>query len=292
MNRLLTAKAGRYVPVYAVLAIFSLAMVLPFVVMIFTSFKGDEEFSLGTNHLLPMNWHPENFMRAMMMTDWATYFKNSVVVTCLAVIGSLFFNSLAGYTFARLAFKGRDVLFIILLIGLMVPPQVTIIPQFLIMKSIPLFGGNDLFGQGGTGWLDSYYALVIPELSGSFGIFLARQFYLQFPRALDDAAHMDGAGYFRTFLQIYLPQSGPLMATLGIFKTVSVWNDFFHPLIYTTSETMRTVQLGLQVFNGEYRIQYNLLMAATLIVSLPLIAMFFIFQKQFIKSLVSSSVKG
>jgi multiple sugar transport system permease protein len=239
-----------------------------------------------------MNWHFENFTRALTMTDWLTYFKNSTIVTLLAVAGSLFFNSLAGYTFARLSFKGRDFIFIALLVGLMVPPQVTIIPQFLIMKSIPLLGGNDLFGQGGQGGLDSYFALVIPELSGSFGIFLARQFYLQFPKALDDAAQIDGAGYIRTFLRIYLPQSGPLIATLGIFKTVHVWNDFFHPLIYTTSETMRTVQLGLQVFNGEYQIKFNLLMAATVVVSLPLVIMFFIFQKQFIKSLISSSVKG
>jgi multiple sugar transport system permease protein len=278
--------------VYFVLILFSLLMIIPFLVMLFTSFKGDNEFSLGANALLPMEWHPENFVRAMAKTSWATYFKNSTIVTLVAVGGSLFFNSLAGYTFARLYFKGRDFIFIMLLIGLMVPPQVTIIPQFLIMKSMPLFGGNDLFGSGGNGWINSYFALIIPELSGSFGIFLARQFYMQFPRALDDAAYIDGAGFLRTFLTIYLPQSGPLIATLGIFKTVSVWNDFFHPLIYITSESMRTVQLGLQVFNGEHTIQYNLLMAATVVVSLPLVLMFFIFQKQFIKSLISSSVKG
>jgi multiple sugar transport system permease protein len=282
----------RELTAYTVLGVFSAVMILPFLIMFFTAFKGDEEFSLGTNALLPMSWHPENFQRAMAMTDWITYFKNSIIVTVVTVAGSLFFNSLAGYTFARLSFKGRDIIFILLLIGLMVPPQVTVIPQFLILKSIPFFGGNDWMGGGGNGWLDSYFALIVPELSGSFGIFLARQFYLQFPRALDDAAQIDGAGYLRTFLQVYLPQSGPLIATLGIFKTVHVWNDFFHPLIYTNSESMRTVQLGLQVFNGEYQIQYNLLMAATIVVSLPLVIMFFVFQKQFVRSLISSSVKG
>ncbi|TVY05371.1 carbohydrate ABC transporter permease [Paenibacillus cremeus] len=283
---------NRHIPVHLILAITSVIMLLPFVVMLLTSFKGDEEFNLGTNALLPLVWHPENYVRALQVTEWGIYFKNSIIVTVVTVAGSLFFNMMAGYTFARMTFRGRDIIFILLLVGLMVPSQVTIIPQFLILKSIPLFGGNDLFGNGGNGWLDSYYALIIPELSGSFGIFLARQFYLQFPKALDDAASIDGAGAFRSFLRIYLPQSGPLLATLGIFKTVYIWNDFFHPLIYTNSESMRTIQLGLQVFNGQYHIQYNLLMAATVVVSLPLAIMFFVFQKQFIKSLISSSVKG
>jgi multiple sugar transport system permease protein len=287
-----THAISRYIPIHLVLALASAVMLLPLVFMLLTSFKGDEEFSLGANTLLPLSWHFENYVRALTTADWGLYFKNSIIVTVVTVGGSLFFNLLAGYTFGRMTFRGRDAIFILLLVGLMVPAQVTVIPQFLILKSIPLFGGNDLFGHGGNGWLNTYYALIIPELSGSFGIFLARQFYLQFPKALDDAAQIDGAGPFLSFLRIYLPQSGPLIATLGIFKTVSIWNDFFHPLIYTNSESMRTIQLGLQVFNGQYQIQYNLLMAATVVVSLPLALMFFVFQKQFIKSLISSSVKG
>jgi multiple sugar transport system permease protein len=272
--------------------VFSILMIIPFMVMIFTAFKGDTEFNTGTTTLLPLTWNPENFIRAMTMTRWGTYFTNSIIVTAVAVGGSLFFNSLAGYTFALIEFKGRDLLFILLLIGLMVPPQVTIIPQFLIMKGMPFFGGNDWLGNGGSGWIDTRYALIVPELSGSFGIFLARQFFMQFPKALDDAASIDGAGLFRTFISVYLPQSGPLIATLAVFKSVYVWNDFFHPLIYTSSEKMRTVQLGLQVFHGEFGIQFNLLMAATTVVSLPLVILFFIFQRQFIQSLVSSGVKG
>lgn len=183
-------------------------------------------------------------------------------------------------------------MFLLLLLGLMIPAQVTIIPQFLLLKSVPFFGGNDWLGSGGTGWLDSYYALIIPELSGAFGIFMARQFFQQVPKALDEAAYIDGAGILRLFLYIYIPLSGPLLGTLGIFKFVAVWNDFFHPLIYTSSPSMRTIQLGLQVFRGEYQVQYNLLMAATLMVSLPIVVAFFLFQKQFIRSVVSSGVKG
>jgi len=277
---------------YLVLLVFCAATILPLLITFFTSMKGDEEFSLGAMKLLPEAWHPNNYIRAMHMGDWLTYFKNSAFVTAAAVLGSLVFNLLAGFTFARIAFKGNQLIFLLLLIGMMVPAQVTVIPQFLIMKSIPFFGGNDWLGSGGNGWLDSYYALIVPELAGAFGIFMARQYYLQFPKALDDAAYIDGTGYLRLFFSIYLPQSGPLLASLGIFKFVAVWNDFFHPLIYTNSESMRTIQLGLQVFRGEHQVQYNLLMAASLLVSLPIIVMFFIFQKQFIRSMVSSSVKG
>ncbi|MBN2980970.1 carbohydrate ABC transporter permease [Cohnella algarum] len=277
---------------YLALALFSAATVLPLLTAFFTSMKGDEEFSLGAMRLLPASWHPENYARAMRMGDWPTYFKNSAIVTAVAVAGSLAFNSLAGFSFARLRFKGKQPIFLTLLVGMMVPAQVVVIPQFLILKSIPLFGGNDWLGAGGNGWLDSYYALIVPELAGAFGVFMARQFYLQFPRALDDAAYIDGAGYLRLFFSVYLPQSGPLLATLGIFKFVAVWNDFFHPLIYTNSEAMRTLQLGLQVFRGEHQVQYNLLMAASLLVSLPIVVMFFVFQKQFIRSMVASSVKG
>lgn len=288
----MTLKYTKQALVYATLIVIAFVMILPLLIALFTSLKSDAELNAGVVTLLPQQWNVSNYYTAMTMVNWPLYFKNSLIVTLIAVFGSIFFNSLAGYTFARLAFKGRDVIFVCLLIGMMVPAQVTVIPQFLILKAMPLFGGNDWFGNGGTGWLDTYYALIVPELSGSFGIFLARQFYLSFPKALDDAANIDGAGMFKTFVRIYLPLSGPLIASMGILKTVSVWNDFFHPLIYTNSETMRTVQLGLQAFNGEAQIKFNLLMAATLVVSLPLMAMFFLFQKYFVQSLISSSVKG
>jgi multiple sugar transport system permease protein len=277
---------------YFVLIFFSIIMMLPLLVIIFTSLKGDAEFVSQVTTLLPREWRFENYVLAMQAADWGTYFKNSIIVTIFAVGGSIIISLLAGYTFARIQFKGRDLIFVVLLLGLMVPPQVTIIPQFIIMKSIPLFGGNDILGNGGTGWLNTHYALIIPQLAAPVGVFLARQFYQSFPRALDEAAYIDGAGYIRTFVQIYLPLSGPLIAAFGILKTVHVWNDFFYPLIYANSPAMRTVQLGLKVFQGEFSIQFNLLMAATLIISLPLIIMFFMFQKHFVRSLLSTAVKG
>lgn len=277
---------------YTVLIAVTLIIVFPLIIVLLTSFKSDAEFASGTMSLLPQQWNFDNYVKAMKVGDWGAYFKNSIIVTVFAVGGSLLFNSVAGYTFARLEFKGREILFIILLVGLMVPAQITVVPQFLILKAIPFFGGNDMFGHGGTGWLDTYYALIVPELSGSLGIFLARQYYRTFPKALDEAAYIDGCGYLKTYFRIYLPLSGPLIAALGIIKVVYVWNDFFHPLIYTTSESMRTIQLGLQVFQGQYAVQYNQLMAATIIVSLPLVICFILFQRQFISSMVTTGVKG
>lgn len=277
---------------YAGLAAVSLMMVAPLLVMVFTSLKGNSELANVSASLLPEEWAFGNYALALSSGNWAQYFKNSVVVTVVTVAGSLLFNTMSGYAFARLSFRGRDALFIVLLLGLMVPPQVTVLTQFIILKSVPLFGGNDLFGQGGIGWLDSYFALIVPELSGAIGIFLARQYYLGFPKEMDEAARMDGSGPLGAFIRIYLPLSGPIVATLVILKTVYMWNDFFHPLIYTNSEQMRTVQLGLQMFHGQYDIKLNLLMAASVVVSLPLVAAFFAFQRYFIESLVSTSVKG
>lgn len=288
MKKLSMAK----VLVYVFLIVITLLNLFPVVVMIFTSLKGNDELISGAFSLLPRDWHFENYQQAMESGKWGLYFKNSLIVTLVVTAGSLLFNTLAGYTFARIRFRGSTIIFVCLLAGMMVPAQSIVVPQFIIMKSIPLFGHNDIWGQGGTGWLNTYYALIIPALSGSIGIFMARQFFSGFPKDLDEAGYMDGLGYFGTYLRIFLPLSGPLMATLGILKIVSVWNEFFQPLIFTNTESMRTIQLALSLFKGEFTIQYNLLMAATVLVSLPMLAAFLLFQKQFVGSIVSSGVKG
>lgn len=277
---------------YIVLTIVTIINLVPLFFMVFTSFKGNAELVSGKLTLLPQEWHFDNYVKAMQKGNWGLYFKNSFIVTLVATAGSLFFNTLAGYTFARIRFAGSSIIFICLLVGMMVPAQAIVVPQFIIMKNIPFFGHNDMFGHGGTGWLNTYWALIVPALSGSIGIFMARQFYAGFPKDLDEAGFMDGNGYLGMYLRIYLPLSGPLLASLGILKIVSVWNDFFGPLIFTSKENMRTIQLALSVFKGEFTIQYNLLMAATMLISLPMIIAFFVFQKQFVGSIVSSGVKG
>ncbi|MHB1132340.1 MAG: carbohydrate ABC transporter permease [Chloroflexota bacterium] len=277
---------------YVVLIAFAVMMLTPFAVAVFTSLKPKEELLFSGINLLPSNPRLLNYVEAMQRAEWGRYFFNSTFVTVVCVAISLVFNSVAGFAFARLHFRGRDLLFFFMLLGIMIPPQAIIIPQFLMMRAMPLFGGNDITGQGGIGWLNTYWALIMPWLAGSFGIFLCRQYYMNFPTELDEAARLDGCGPFRLFTQIYLPLSGPVLAALAILKTVFMWNDFFYPLIMTTTDNMRTVQLGLQVFAGEYLTEWNLLMAAQVLVTLPLIVLFFLLQRYFVEGIVTTGLKG
>ncbi|MDU5948478.1 MAG: carbohydrate ABC transporter permease, partial [Paenibacillus macerans] len=144
--------------VYVFLIVITLLNLFPVVVMIFTSLKGNGELISGAFSLLPRDWHFENYLKAMESGKWGLYFKNSLIVTLVVTAGSLLFNTLAGYTFARIRFRGSTIIFVCLLAGMMVPAQSIVVPQFIIMKSIPLFGHNDIWGQGGTGWLNTYYA--------------------------------------------------------------------------------------------------------------------------------------
>ena len=276
----------------AVLVLFAAAMLAPFVVTLLTSLKPKEELYFVGINLLPRHPRPFNYVEAMRAAPWGRYFFNSTYVTAVAVLGSLLLNSVAGFCFARLRFRGRDLLFFLMLIGIMIPPQAIIIPQFLMMRAVPLFGGNDLAGRGGIGWLNSYWSLILPWLAGSFGIFLCRQYYINFPLELDEAARLEGCGPLRLFTHIYLPLSGPVLAALAILKTVFMWNDFFYPLIMTNSASMRTVQLGLQTFAGEYYADWHLLMAAALVVTLPLVVLFLFLQRYFVEGIVTTGLKG
>nr|WP_026342192.1 carbohydrate ABC transporter permease [Paenibacillus fonticola] len=275
-----------------VLLAVSLVMLLPFLIMVLTSFKTMGEIQSPTFSLFPKVWHFDNYAEALSRGDWLKYFYNSFVVTIITVVISLVLNSMAGYSFARLRFPGRDILFFSVLIGIMVPAQTTMIPTFLMMKQFPLAGGNNLLGQDGIGFINSYTGLILPFIAGSFGIFLCRQFFLNFPRALDEASQIDGASKFRVFLQIYLPLSKPILATLAIFKTTSAWNDYMWPLIMTNTEGMRTVQLGLTIFRGETNVEWNLLMAATTLVVLPLVVLFLAAQKYFVQGIVTTGLKA
>lgn len=276
-----------------ILSIWGIITLLPIIFVIFTAFKTDPEISLSGFKWLPSSFtNFENFIQAWHMGDWLGYFKNSVIITVVVVAGSLVINSLAGYAFARLDFKGKNILFMAVLMGMMVSPQSIIIPQFVMLRSFPLVGGNNILGQGGTGLLDSYAALIIPFLAGSFGIFLCRQFYSTFPRELDEAARIDGCGPVKTYIYIFLPMSKTILATLTILKSVSTWNDFFYPLILTSSEKMKTVQLGLQMFRGSTATHYNWLMAATLITSIPMVILYFCAQKYFVQGIASTGMKN
>lgn len=278
---------------YFILSIWVLITLIPVIFTILTAFKSDPEISMASFRWLPSSFtYIENFRQAFLMGDWLLYFRNSLLITVITVAGSLLFNSMAGYAFARLKFKGREILFMIILLGMMVSPQSIIIPQFVMMRSVPLAGGNNILGQGGTGLLDTYVALIVPFLAGAFGIFLCRQFYSSFPESLDDAARIDGCGAIRTYFYVFLPLSKTILATLTILKSVATWNDFFYPLIMTQSEKMKTVQLGLQMFRGSSMTHYNYLMAAALITVIPMVIVYACAQKYFVQGIVSSGMKN
>ena len=233
-----------------------------------------------------------NYLRAMRNGNWPRYLWNSAYVAVFALAASLAINSAAGYAFARIPFKGREALFASALVGMMIPPQVTMVPVFTMLRGVPFAGGNSALGTGGLGLLNSYAGLILPYVAGSFGVFLCRQYYQTFPGSLDDAARVDGCGRIRAYLMIFLPLSGPLFASLGVLKFIGTWNEYTWPLVITQSDSMKTVQLALTMFRDEAEIRWNELMAATIVASLPIYIICLFCQKYFIAGLLEGSVKG
>lgn len=274
-----------------ILTLISFIMIVPVIMMISTSFKTDGEIHSVIFNFFPKEMYTDNYPNALKTGQWVNYFKNSLLITGIAIILSLLFNSIAGFAFARLRFKGSKVLFALILVGLMMPPQVTMLPTFLIMAKFPLMGGNNIMGFGGSGLVNTLAGVIIPLVSGSFGIFLCKQFYENFPRSLDEAATIDGADKWKTYFSIYLPNSKVILATLALLKGVSVWNDYLWPLVMTNSENLRTVQLGLTMFRGETVISWGPMMAAAVLVSLPMVILFIFTQKYFVQGIVSTGLK-
>ena len=272
-------------------ALLVIAIAFPFVVMLAISLQSKTEiFSLSAN-LIPDKWLFSNYKEAMESADWLRYFGNSMIITVIVVLVSLVLNSMAGYVFARMEFPFKKPLFILILAGMMIPPQVTMIPVFSMLRAVPLVGGNNILGQGGSGLLNTYAGLIIPFVAGSFGVFLCRQFYVGFPKELDDAATVDGCNRFRTFIKIYLPLGKPVLASLAVLKFVGTWNEYTWPLIMVRSNEMRTVQIALTLFRNESEIKWNQLMAATIMISLPVYILFIAMQKHFVSGILAGSVK-
>ena len=220
------------------------------------------------------------------------WFINSAIVATSVTALQLFFNSLAAYVFAKRRFPGRDVIFLLFLATMMVPPTVTLIPNYLVLKHIPLFGGNDIFGLGGHGWLDSYYGLILPGSVSAFGIFLLRQYMRSIPDELLDAARIDGASEFKIFWSVVLPLCRPALAAMAIFTFTYTWEDFFWPLIIVSDSDLYTAPLGLALFVTKNRTSWDMLMAGSVIATLPMIVVFMIFQRNFIRGISLSGLKG
>jgi multiple sugar transport system permease protein len=226
-----------------------------------------------------MKFHLENFINAVTKVPFGRYLLNTMIVVVFGTIGTVVSCTLVAYGFARFRAKGMPILFLILLSTIMLPPQVTLIPTFIVFKKI--------------GWYDTFLPLIVPAFfANAWDVFLLRQFFMTLSTELDDAARIDGCGPLGILWHIIIPQSYPVLATVTIFSVLYAWNDFYAPLIYLQSQDHWTLALGLQSFNAVYTNQGNLLMAASTLMVIPPILMFFFAQKLFIQGVVISGVKG
>jgi len=279
---------------YAVLIVLAVIFVAPFAFMVTSSFQPIEQMFKVPPQWLPTQPTLQNFTGFFKSgRDIGRWIFNSTYVAVTVTVLQLFFCSLVAYTFAKRTFPGRDFLFFLGLATLMLPSEVTLIPNYLIMKSFPLLGGNDLYGQGGHGMLDSYLALIVPNVMSPFGIFLLRQYMKSaIPDELIDAARIDGAGHFRIYWKVVLPLSKPALAALAIFTFQFFWENFYGPLILITDQSLFTLPLGLALFVVKNRTAWNLVMAGSVLATLPMIVLFAVFQRQFVRGISLSGIKG
>ena len=277
--------------IYLLLAVGSIIFVAPFVWMVTASLQDVSDMFRWPPSWIPRSPSLDNYVDFFRQERIGRYFFNSAFVALSVTALQLFTSSLAAYTFAKRRFPGRDLLFIITLGTMMIPGQVTLIPNYVILKQIPFFGGNNWLGTGGSGWLDSYWGLIVPQAASAFGIFLMRQYMKSIPDDLLDAARMDGASEFRIYAQIVMPLCRPALAALGIFTFSYVWDDFFWPLIITSSEELRTLPLGLALFVVRNRTAWDLLMAGSVITTIPVLIVFLMFQRHFIRGIAVTGMK-
>ena len=270
--------------VYLVLFVLTALFMGPFLFALTTSFKSPNEIFVFPPRFFPEEWRFVNYRDALTQAPFDIFFRNTVLITVLAMLGQIVSAALVAYGFARFRFPGRDALFLLVISTLILPEEVTIIPTFLLFKAI--------------GWLDTWYPLIVPAYfgGGAFSVFLLRQFFLTLPRDMDEAAEIDGAGSLRVLWTIVLPLSKPALATLAIFSFLGRWNDFFHPLIYLSTTERFTISLGLrfyqQVATAGGPAREHLLMAAAFSATLPIVLIFFLFQRQFVRGIVLSGIKG
>jgi multiple sugar transport system permease protein len=277
--------------VYLILITGAVLFTAPWVWMVSASFQ-----PLGDMFNWPPTWWPEhftlnNYAKFIETAGLGRWFFNSAFISLSVVALQLFFNSLAAYTFAKRRFPGRDAIFVFMLGTLMIPGAVFLIPNYLILQHIPLFGGNNILGQGGHGWLDSYWGLILPSAVSVWGIFFIRQYMKTIPDELLDAARIDGASEFRIYTQIALPLSGPALAATAIGTFTWTWNDFFWPLLVISSPDLHTVQLGLALFVVKNRTVWDQVMAGSVLATLPVLIVFLLFQRYFIRGIALTGMK-
>jgi multiple sugar transport system permease protein len=264
---------------YSALGIGAVISLIPFLWMLTSSFKDPASIFHDPPIWWPHPWLWSNYAKAFDKLPFGLYTWNTVKITATCLVGQALSCSLVAYGFARLRFPGRNFLFIVLLATMMLPMQVTMIPVFKIFSSL--------------GWYDTFLPLTVPAFFGApFFIFLLRQYYMTIPHEMDEAARIDGASTWQVFWRVLLPQAKPALVTVALFSFMANWNDFLGPLIYLSSPAKRTLALGLYAFQGQYATDWNYLMAASTVVMLPPLVLFFIGQKYFIQGVVISGVKG
>lgn len=267
---------------YLILLLVTGMMVVPFMWMVTTSLKAPgTEFSYPPQ-ILPTQFDFSNYQRLFENLPFGQYFLNTLIITLVTVVGQIIICALAAYGFARLNFIGRDSIFVLYLTTMMIPFQITLIPLFLIIT--------------GLGWVNTYQGLIIPGISSAFGIFLLRQSFLNIPRDYHDAARIDGANEWTIFTRVFLPLTGPALATLAVFAFMGTWTDLLWPLLIARSEQMRTLELGLAYFNARpnafLQPNWPLLMAGSVVVMLPVLLVYIVAQRYFIQGIALSGVKG
>jgi multiple sugar transport system permease protein len=264
--------------VLAGLVLCGLLMAGPFLWMLSTSLKAPNEVFQYPPRWVPTDPRWDNYAEVTRVLPFGRYFLNSALVALSVTALQLGVCSLAAYAFARLRFPGRDALFLAFLAGLMIPSQVTLIPRFLLMRQLD--------------WFNTYQALILPFAFSSFGTFLLRQFFLTIPRELEEAARIDGASYLQTFWRVALPLARPALAALAIFTFIDQWNSFLWPLIVTTRPEMNTLTVGLNTLRGQYNTAWNLLMAGSVIAVAPILVVFTLGNRYFIRGITTSGFGG
>jgi len=271
-------KAG----VYLLLIIGALGFTVPLMVMVFTSFKPFSEINTYPPTFLPNQWTPGNYAEAWNYpnTDFPRWTLNTLLIVVFTVPGVLLSSSLVGYGFARLRFAGRNLWFLLTIASIMLPPQVTLIPLYILFHQI--------------GWLNTFLPLIVPSWfgGGALNIFLMRQFFLGIPKDLDEAALMDGASHLMIWWKIYVPLSRPVMVTVALLTILGIWNDFLGPLIYLTSPENYTLAIGLSYFQGQFVTRSDYLMAISTLMVIPMVILFIFAQRYIVKGFITSGIKG
>ncbi len=271
-----TKKRTEYL-VFLLMAIIALFFLLPFLWVLLTSIKPEAE--VFSNSFLPGSFQLDNYYKLFQKMPFLQYLQNSVLITLLSVIGVVLSSSLVGYAFGCIDWPGRDRLFYLVIATMMLPMQVTMIPVFVIFKEL--------------GWLNTFKPLTVPMFlgGGAFNIFLMRQFFMTVPKSLLDAARIDGCSEPGIWWKIVLPLAKPALATVAILTFMFTWNDLLTPLIYLSDKAKGTLALGLGQLAGQQQPEWAVLMAASVLMMLPVILLFFLFQKYFIQGFTMSGIK-